>query len=118
MNDEMEDAIDQLLREQFEGPVSDDGFCDHVMAQLPASRRCNIWPLAAGTFAGLATCWFSLWFSPITYAGWRDWFSGELSASAIALFISMMSMTILALTWTITETDDRCAGFAGSVSEI
>ncbi|MEQ1672171.1 MAG: hypothetical protein ABL893_15045 [Hyphomicrobium sp.] len=107
MNDEMENAIDLLLREQFEASVADDGFCDHVMARLPAIRRRNTWPLAAGTFAGLATCWFSLWFSPITYAGWRDWFSGELSASAIALFISMMTMTILALAWTITETDDR-----------
>ncbi|MEQ1552124.1 hypothetical protein [Sphingorhabdus sp.] len=74
--------------------------------------------MAAGTFAGLATCWFSLCFSPITYAGWRDWFPGELSASAIALFISMMSMTILALAWTITETDDRYAGFGRLVSEI
>lgn len=107
MNDEMEDAIDLLLREQFEGSVSDDGFCDQVMARLPASRRHHVWPLAAGTLAGLATCWFSLWFSPITYAGWRDWSSGELSASAIALFISMMSMTILALVWTFAETDDR-----------
>lgn len=107
MNDEMEDAIDHLLREQFEGPVPDDGFCDHVMTRLSARRRRNTWPLAAGTFAGLTMCWFSLWFSPITYAGWRDWSSGELSASAIVLAISTMSMSILALVWTITEADDR-----------
>lgn len=107
MNDETDDAIDVLLRQQFEGPVPADGFCDRVMAQLPARRRRNDWPLAAGALAGIATCWFSLWFSPITCVGWRDWLSGELSASAIALFIAMMGMAILALAWTIAEADDR-----------
>jgi hypothetical protein len=107
MNDEMEDAIDLLLREQFEGSVPDDGFCDHVMARLPAFRRRNSWPLAAGIFVGLATCWFSLWFSSTAYVGSRDWLSGDMSASAIALLASMMSMAILALAWTIAEVDDR-----------
>lgn len=104
MNDEMEDA---LLRKQFEGPVPDDGFCDRVMEQLPTRRRRNNWPLAAGALAGMATCWFSLLLSPIAYVGWRDWLSGDPSASAIALFISMMGMAILALAWTIAEADDR-----------
>ena len=107
MNDEMEGDIDALLRKQFEGPVPDDGFCDRLMDQLPARRRRNIWPLVAGVLAGLATCWFSLWFSPITYAGWRDWLSGEPSASTGVLFIAMLSMALLALIWTLAEADDR-----------
>ena len=105
MNDEMDNAIDLLLREQFEASVSDDGFCDHVMARLPAIRRRNTWPLAAGTFAGLATCWFSLWFSPIACTGSRDWLSGDMSASAIVLLASMMSVAILASAWTVAETE-------------
>lgn len=107
MNDEMVDVFDALLREQFEGPVPDDGFCDRVMDRLPARRRRNNWPLAAGTLAGVATCWFSLWSAPITYHGWQDWLSGELSASAVVLFIAMASMAILVMAWTIAEEDDR-----------
>lgn len=107
MNDEMEDNLDALLRKQFEGPVPDDGFCDRVMDRLPASRRRYEWALAAGALTGMAMCWFTLWSAPITYVGWRGLLSGELSASAIALFISMMSMAILALAWTIAEVDDR-----------
>ena len=107
MNGEKEDAIDVLLREQFEGPVPADGFCDRVMNQLPARRRRNRWTLAAGALAGMATCWFSLWSAPIAHVGWRDWLSGEPSASAIALFVSMIGMAILALAWAIAEADDR-----------
>lgn len=107
MNDEMEEAIDVLLRGRFEGPIPDDGFCETVMDRLPARRRRISWPLVVGTLAGAAMCWFSLWSSPIPYIGWRDWLSGEMSGSAIALFISMISMPILALAWTIAEADDR-----------
>lgn len=106
MNDQMEDVIDALLREQLEGPVPADGFCDQVMERLPARRRRYRWPVAAGVLAGVAMCWFSLWSAPITYIGWRDWLSGELSAPAITLFLSIMCLAILALAWTMAEADD------------
>ena len=106
MNDEREDDLDVLLRERFEGAVADDGFCDRVMHRLPARRR-NNWPMATGILAGMATCGFSLWSVPIVQAGWREWLSGEPSASVIALFICMTGMAILALAWTIAEADDR-----------
>lgn len=109
MNEEIEDVLDVMLRERFEGPVPDGGFCDRVMDQLPARRRHVKWPMAAGIVAGLATCWLSLWSAPITHIGWQDWLSGELSASVIELFISMMSMAILALAWTAAEADERYA---------
>lgn len=107
MNDEIEDPSDVLLREHFEGPVADDGFCDRVMDRLPTRRRRHPWPIAAGAFAGVATCGSSLWSAPITHTGWQDWLSGEPSASALALLLSMMGMAILALAWTIAEADDR-----------
>jgi hypothetical protein len=109
MNNGMEDAIDVLLREQFEGPVPVGEFCDRVMDQLPARRRQNWWPLAAGLLAGVAMCWISLWSAPIVSIGWRDWRSGDLSASAIALLVAIMSMAVLALAWTMAEADDRYA---------
>jgi len=107
MNDAMDDAVDALLREQFEGPVADDGFCASVMDRLPPRRRRNQWPMVAGILAGVATCWFSLWSAPIAYNGWQDWLSGAPSAATMALFIAMISMAILALAWTIAEADDR-----------
>ncbi len=106
MKDEMEDAIDALLREQFEGPVPVGDFCDQVMDQLPARRPRNSWPLAAGVLAGVAMCGFSLWSAPIIYIGWRDWFSGDLSTSAIALFLAMTCLAILALVWIMAEADE------------
>ncbi|MDZ3833329.1 MAG: hypothetical protein U0S50_16155 [Sphingopyxis sp.] len=110
MNDEAEDVLDALLREHFEGPVPDEGFCARVVDRLPARRRRNNWPMAAGILAGVAACWFSLWSDPITSAGWRDWLSGYPSTSTMTLLISMMSMTALALAWTIAEADDRYGG--------
>lgn len=106
-NEEMDGMIDGLLRERFEGPVPADDFCDRVMDRLPARRRRSNWPLAAGALAGMTTCWFSLWSAGVTYAGWRDWLAGQASASAMALFIAMIGMAILALVWTIAEADER-----------
>ena len=107
MNDARDDVFDVLLCQHFEGSVPDDGFCESVMDRLPAKRNRNKWPMAAGTVAGVATCWFSLWWAPIAYIGGQDWLSGQLSASAMTLFIAMMCMAILALAWTIAEADDR-----------
>ncbi|QIG53728.1 DUF5056 domain-containing protein [Altererythrobacter sp. BO-6] len=107
MSDEIEDALDELLREQFAGPVADGGFSLSVMEQLPARRRRKDWPLAIGTLGGVATCWLSLRSSPIAYAGWQDWLSGDLSASAGALLVAIASMAVLAMAWSIAETDDR-----------
>lgn len=107
MNDEAEDAVDALLREHFEEPVADDGFCASVLDRLPPRRRRNQWPMVVGIVAGVATCWFSLWSAPIAYNGWQDWLSGAPSAATMTLFIAMISMTVLALAWTIAEADDR-----------
>ena len=107
MNDTTEDDLDALLRDHFEGPVPDDGFCSRVIDQLPARRRRITWPLVAGALTGVATCWLSLASAPIAYAGWQDWLAGEPSASTLALFAAMMSMVILALVWAVAEADDR-----------
>jgi hypothetical protein len=107
MNDEIDDAMDLLLREQFEGAVPDDGFCQSVMDGLPARPRRVTWPLGAGILAGIATCWFTLWSTAIASDGWRDWLSGEPSAATMALFVTMLTMAALALAWAIAETGDR-----------
>jgi len=107
MNDLSDDAIDALLREQFDGPVPADCFCDQVMERLPARRRGYEWPLVAGIVSGAAMCWWSLKSAPIAGIGWRDWLSGEPSEPAITLMIAMMSFAILALAWAMAQADDR-----------
>jgi hypothetical protein len=105
MNDN--DGVEDFLREQFEGPVPDDGFCDRVMERVPARRRRHAWPLAAGISAGGTLCWLSLHSVPFLRSGWHDWLSGELSAPAITLLATMASISLLAVAWSVAEADDR-----------
>jgi len=107
MNDPTDDAIDALLRQQFEGSVADDGFSERVMQQLPPRRRRIAWPVWASHLAGVAICWLSLRSSPLLLAGWRDWASGSLSSAAVALLIVTAGMSLLALGWSLTEADDH-----------
>lgn len=104
MND---DAIEALLRRQFEGPVADDGFSERVMRQLPPRRRRIAWPLWLGLLAGACACWPSLAGTPLLHAGWRDWLDGELSAPAMGLLLAVAGMAWLALGWTLAESEDR-----------
>ncbi len=107
MNDEMDEALNSLLRGQFEGPVPDDGFCDRVMELLPSKRHQKNWPLVVGILTGTATCALTLWSAPITSIGWQEWVSGVPSEFALALFISMIGLEILALAWAVAEVGDR-----------
>ena len=106
MNDGMADDIDRLLREQFAGPVQAGDFCEQVMDQLPTRRPRSKWPLAAGVSAGVALGGLSLWSAPLTRIAWHDWLSGSLSDAALALLSAMLGIAILALAWSIAETDD------------
>lgn len=107
MNPSPEDAIETLLREQFDGPVGDGGFSGQVMQRLPRRRRRIAWPLWGGVLAGVAACWLALLFSPLMRAGWRDWAGGHWTAPAIAVLAAMLGMTLLALAWGVAEADDR-----------
>jgi len=106
MNEEMDDVIDMVLRDQFNGPVAADSFCDAVMERLPVLRPRYKWPLAAGVVAGVVLYSLSLWSAPIASTGWNDWLSGSLSMAAITLFVAIAGMAILALLWTSVEADE------------
>ncbi len=107
MNHPHDDAIEALLRTQFDGPVPDDGFSDRVMQQLPPRRRRAAWPLLAGILAGTGACWLSLWSAPLLHVGWQNWIHGELSASAITLMAVVAGMSLLACWWTTMEAEDH-----------
>ena len=102
-----DDAIEALLRKQFDGPVSDEGFSERVMQRLPPRRHRMAWPLWAGVVAGAGACWLTLLSSPLLHDGWRNWMRGELSASAIALLLAIAGMSLLASWWSVAEADDR-----------
>jgi hypothetical protein len=107
MNQEHDDAIEALLRRQFDGPVPDEGFSYRVMQRLPIRRRRIAWPLWGGVLAGAGACWWSLLFSPLLRVGWRDILGGNLSATAITLLLVMTSVCLLASWWAIAEVEDR-----------
>ena len=107
MNDPDDDAIETLLRQQFEGAVRDGGFCDRVMQRLPSRRRRATWPVWAGFLVGAASCWMSLQATSLLRIGWRDWWHGEWSAPAIALLLVMAGMSLLAFGWALAEFQDR-----------
>lgn len=107
MNHERDDAIETLLRKQFDGPVRDAGFSERLMQRLPQRRRRVAWPSWAGALAGVAACWLALWPSPLLRRGWQDWVGGDWSAAGIVMLATLAVMTLLALAWSVAEADDR-----------
>jgi hypothetical protein len=100
-----DDAVDALLRRQFEGAMLDDGFCDRLMQRLPARPRRRAWPLWSGIAAGVAASALSLLSTPMFRLGWRDWVGDEPSAPAIALLLALAGMSLLAMCWSLAEAD-------------
>lgn len=103
---EPHDDIEALLRDAFDGPVPDDGFCHCVVERLPRARRRQLWPLAAGMAVGAVTSSLYLLSSPLARAGWRDWLGGEHSMPAIVLMLTAIGISVLALGWMAAEAED------------
>ncbi len=107
MNPIHDDDIDTLLRQSFDGPTPDAGFCDRMMQQLPPRRRPSAWPLMAGVLLGTVLCSLSLFASPLWREAWHGWLVGEWSTSTIIMLSTMSAMSLLALGWTLAEADDH-----------
>jgi hypothetical protein len=107
MNPIHDDDIDALLRQSFDGPVPDAGFCDRVMRQLPPRRRPSAWPLATGVLVGAILCSLSLLGSPLWRAAWHGWLVGQWSSPTVIVLSAMAGMSLLALGWTLAEADDH-----------
>lgn len=107
MNRINDDDIDALLRQSFDGPTADAGFCDRVMQQLPPRRHRSAWPLVTGVLGGVVLCALSLFASPLWSTAWRGWLVGEWSSSTLIALGVMAAMALLALAWTLAEADDH-----------
>lgn len=106
MSDPSDDAIEALLRKQFDGPVSDAGFSDRVMQGLPPARRRTTWPLWTGVLAGVVACWLGLLHAPILNVGWSDWLRADWSVSAITVALVVVGLSLMALLWSVGEADN------------
>lgn len=108
MSDPHDDAIEALLRQQFDGPVVDGGFCERVMQRLPPRRQHVAWPLWTGIASGVGFCWASLVMAAPLHVGWRDWLHGDWSAAGVVtLLLITACMSLLALGWALAEPADR-----------
>ena len=103
----IDDDIDVLLRQSFDGPALDAGFCDRVMQQLPPRRRPSVCPLAAGILVGAVLCSLSLHNSLLWRAAWHGWLVGTWSTSTIIMLSTMAGISLLALGWTLAEADEH-----------
>lgn len=107
MNHAQEDAIEALLRRQFDGPIRDEGFSERLLQRLPRRRRRVVWPLWTGVLAGIVACWLALLPSQLLRDGWQDWVGGHWSTAGIVTLTMMAVMALLALAWGVAEADDR-----------
>lgn len=102
-----DDAIETLLRKQFDGPIRDEGFSERLLRRLPPRRRRVAWPLGVGILAGAAACWLTLLPSRLVRNGWQDWVGGHWSAASVVMLLAVASMALLALVWGVAEAEDR-----------
>ena len=89
MNDQIDDAMDRLLREDAPGAVADEGFSVGLVESLPLRRPRAKWPLAVGIMAGTLGYWFTMQSAKVALTGWQDWLLGNLTSSALVLLASV-----------------------------
>lgn len=107
MNDKIDDAIERLLCEAAPEAVADEGFCAGLIERLPPTCPRPKWPLAVGIVAGMLACWFSMRSARVAQAGWQDWLTGDLTTSALVLLTTAVGIGLLALAWTLAETQEQ-----------
>jgi hypothetical protein len=107
MNDDLDAAVDRLLRDHAPVPVADAGFCNDLLDRLPPRRPRAQWPLGIGVAAGALACWFSMQSAQVALAGWHDWLSGNLTASTLLLAGSAAGLSLLAMAWALAEAQEQ-----------
>ena len=107
MNQTQDDEVEALLRQQFDGPVCDDGFSERLMKRLPKRRRRITWPVWGGILVGVVACWLAMLRSPLLRIGWWDWMGNHWSAPAVTVLLVALGMAMLAVAWGVAESDDR-----------
>lgn len=90
-DDTPDPALDALLRQQFPGPVADEGFSARVMRALPPRRAPRPWPLPAAAVAGSLLAWWALMPSPAWRLAAQEWLSGDPGvATGVVVLLSLV----------------------------
>lgn len=103
MNETPDDALDTLLRREFEGPVPDDGFSARVARELPARPRRIAWPLpiafaCGGVLAGAAVATSPLWGEVA-----QEVAAGVPGAASAVLLTVALCLGALCCAWALEE---------------
>lgn len=105
MHPEQHDPIEALLREQFNGPVADDGFTDQLMQHLPVQRQRVRWPLWIGMTLGALGGWLSIASVPWLGSAWHALLHGHYTPAAMTLLICVAAITLIAGCWSLAESE-------------
>ncbi len=103
MNETPDDALDVLLRREFEGPVPDEGFAARLSRSLPPRRRRRAWPLplaavTGGVLAGAAVATSPLWGDVA-----REAAAGVPGAASALLLTVALCLGALSCAWALEE---------------
>lgn len=101
---EVSDArLDDLLREQFRGPVADEGFAARVMLALPPRREYRRWLLPGAAALGGLLAWVTLMPSPVWQQAVQEWLAGDFGAATAGIGVLMFGVTLASFAWSLEE---------------
>ena len=95
--------LDELLRQEFERAVADDGFSARVMGALPPRKRKRSWMLPAAALAGALLAWLTLRPLPLWQQTAFEWLSGELGAASMVVCVLALGIGLLGSAWALEE---------------
>jgi hypothetical protein len=105
MTHQIEQNVDELLRDYYEPLVADDGFCEQVMQKIPAQRKYNYTYFLITLLIGLCVFLWQLTSTALFQHGWQDWMQGDMSLSAVGLCAVLFSMTVCLSWWLLSESE-------------
>lgn len=103
MKHQSEPSVDELLRDFYESPVADDGFCDRVMQKIPAQRKSNHIYLVIGFVVGMLVLLWQMVSIPLFQNGWHDLAQGQFSISVLILCALLFGVSLSVSAWVLTE---------------
>jgi hypothetical protein len=103
MNDLSDEAIDALLRRDFEGPVADDGFSLRVMHALPTRKRRPTWLLPLALAGGGALAWAALTPSSLWLEVAREGATGSPGPATVLFLVVMLGTGLVGCAWALEE---------------
>lgn len=102
-NETPDDALDALLRREFEGHVPDDGFSERVARALPPRPRRHAWPLPLAAVCGGVLAWAAVSPSPLWGDVAREAAAGVPGAASAVLFTVALGLGALCGAWALEE---------------